>query len=303
MTATTPVRRTAAYRPFAVRLTARQQLSPNVVRLTFTGDELDQCGTTRLDQRIKLVLADTDQIATAIAQGDDWYAWWLGEPDEKRPVMRTYTVRAVRTERSEVDIDFVCHGTEGPASAFAVQAPLGSETLLVLPDAGVPGSESAGVAWRPGSASDLVLVGDETAAPAIGNIVETLPEDATGRVLIEVPHIADALELSAPSGVSVTWLARGGRPHGEALEQAVAEWADGALSTAVGTGASASPEAVELSAEEILWDEADAPGRRYVWVAAEAGVVARLRRYLIKERGLDRHSASFMGYWKVGRAI
>lgn len=298
MTLTTAPARTATYRPFAVRLSARQQLSPGFLRLTFTGADLGGCGTTCLDQRVKLVLADEEQVRTALTYGDDWYGWWLAKEDDRRPPMRTYTVRAVRPELAEVDVDFACHGTDGPASAFAVQAPIGSVLLLVGPDAGVPGSDDVGLAWRPGTATDLVLVGDETAVPAICGIVERLPPHVTGRVLLEVPTAADALSLAAPVGVDVTWLARDGRPHGQVLEQAVRGWAGTALSQP----AAPVGEVVEVAPDDVLWEEADAAAARYVWVAGEAGLVATIRRHLVKERGLDRHSASFMGYWRAGRA-
>ncbi|SDD13580.1 siderophore-interacting protein [Auraticoccus monumenti] len=298
MTLTTTPVRTATYRPFAVRLVARQQLSPGFLRLTFTGADLGECGTTCLDQRVKLVLADQEQVATALASGEDWYGWWLALDDDRRPPMRTYTVRAVRPELAEVDVDFACHGTEGPASAFAVDAPIGSPLLLVGPDAGVPGSDEVGFAWRPGTATEVVLVGDETAVPAICGIMERLPGHVTGRVLLEVPTDADALDLVAPAGVGVTWLARDGRPHGEVLEQAVREWAGVALPQPVAPVG----EVAEVAPEDVLWEEADAAGGRYVWVAGEAGLVATIRRHLVKERGLDRHSASFMGYWRAGRA-
>ncbi|WP_114561019.1 siderophore-interacting protein [Desertihabitans aurantiacus] len=296
MTTSAPAR-TATYRLFEVELAARQQLSPHFVRLTFTGPELDSCGDTCLDQRVKLVFAEEGQIGPAVSAGEDWYAWWLGLEDDRRPAMRTYTMRAVRPEASEVDIDFACHGTEGPASAFAVQAPLGSRLLLVAPDATVPGSGSVGLAWHPGAATDVLLVGDETAAPAICGIVQRLGEDVTGRVLLEVPTAADALPLRAPAGVSVTWLARDDRPHGERLVAAVREWAT-CLDPAVAPG----EQDVPAEAEELLWDEVEPAGDRYVWVAAEAGTVAAVRRHLVRERGVDKASCSFMGYWKAGRA-
>lgn len=306
-TAPTPAApaRTATYRPFAVRLVARRQLSPGFLRLTFTGPDLGGCGATCLDQRVKLVLADEEQMSTALASGDDWYGWWLAQDDDRRPPMRTYTARAVRPGLAEVDIDFACHGTEGPASAFAVEAPIGTPLLLVAPDATVEGSGDVGLAWRPGAATELVLVGDETAVPAICGIVEQLPATVTGRVLLEVPTAADALELAAPAGVTVTWLARDGRPHGEALEQAVRSWAEVALpaaARAVAPAAGPVAEEGDVAPEDVLWDEADAAAGRYVWVAGEAGAVARIRKHLVKERGLDRHSACFMGYWRAGRA-
>jgi NADPH-dependent ferric siderophore reductase len=61
---------------------------------------------------------------------------------------------------------------------------------------------------------------------------------------------------------------------------------------------------------EILWEvPVDTAGRPlvqdtvlYAWLAGEAGVIKTLRRYLVSEKGVDRKSVAFMGYWRHGRA-
>jgi NADPH-dependent ferric siderophore reductase len=40
----------------------------------------------------------------------------------------------------------------------------------------------------------------------------------------------------------------------------------------------------------------------YAWLAGEAGVIRALRRHLVSERGIDRRTVAFMGYWRIGRA-
>jgi NADPH-dependent ferric siderophore reductase len=40
----------------------------------------------------------------------------------------------------------------------------------------------------------------------------------------------------------------------------------------------------------------------YAWLAGESTIITALRRYLVRERGVDRWGVVFMGYWKDGRS-
>ena len=40
----------------------------------------------------------------------------------------------------------------------------------------------------------------------------------------------------------------------------------------------------------------------YAWIAGEAGVVKEMRRYLVRDVGIDRKQVAFMGYWRQGKA-
>jgi NADPH-dependent ferric siderophore reductase len=303
MTQTVPV---APWRVFAVEVGAVRRLSPSFVRVTFTGPDLDRFADNGYDQRIKLVLPPPGRDTVDLPAGDDWYARWRALPDEQRNPIRTYTVRAVRPEAGEVDVDLVRHGDGGPASRWAGQAGPGARAALVGPDAGYDG-DHGGVEFRPPWTADrpewdgsLLLAGDETAAPAICAILERLPAGARGRALIEVPVAADALPVEAPPGVSVTWLARGGEAPGVRLVPAVQAAAAALLPPPV-------PSDVEAEADaddEILWDVAAPPANApcYAWLAGEASVIRRLRRHLVGERGVDRGAVTFMGYWRLGRA-
>ena len=138
---------TVPYRPFAVRLADRERIGASFVRMTLTGDDLADCSPTLLDQRVKLLLGGDLAAMTASA---DWYATWRSLPDDQRPALRTYTLSAVRPEHHEVDIDVVIHEpASGPASAFAANAPLGSELVLVAGDRTVEGHDGVGGAWDP----------------------------------------------------------------------------------------------------------------------------------------------------------
>ncbi|MDK8346201.1 siderophore-interacting protein [Brevibacterium sp. UMB1308A] len=293
-----------SYTPFLVHLSARTQVSENLVRLTFTGPKLDQFGTTCLDQRIKLVLGSRECVEELVER-DDWLAWARSLPEDVRPRLRTYTVKAVRPMSKELDVDFVVHGTEGPASAFAVEAPIGTHIAIVGPVEGAPGSSSEGVAWAPGSASQVLIAGDETAVPAISNIVESLDPEMRGAVFLEVPSSGDIQGFTAPHGVTVSWLPREshtGTTRGDLLYRAVQEWCDQ-------NGIASSEKQVDpddsYDSSVLLWDEARRGNTDalYTWVAADADTVARLRHEMRKKRGLPKDSSSFMGYWRMGVSL
>jgi NADPH-dependent ferric siderophore reductase len=135
-------------------------------------------------------------------------------PQSDWPVVRTYTVRAWDPVRHEVTIDFVVHSDHGVAGPWAAAAQPGDRIFLSGP----------GGAYAPDPAADWhLLIGDESALPAIAAAIERLPADAEGQVLIEVPDRGSEIELVAPSGVRIGWLhaaIEGGTP-GRALVKAV----------------------------------------------------------------------------------
>jgi NADPH-dependent ferric siderophore reductase len=96
--------------------------------------------------------------------------------------------------------------------------------------------------------------------------------------------------------MTVTFLGRDGLAPGDLLVPAVKAVALPSRSVRV------APPDVNVD-EEILWEvPASVGGDVYAWLAGEAAVIRTLRRYLVSERGLDRSSVAFMGYWRLGRA-
>jgi NADPH-dependent ferric siderophore reductase len=300
-----------AYRPFAARVARTERLSPTFLRITFRSDDLRDFGDECLDQRIKLLLPVPEHGLPDLTGvgGDDWFAWWRALPDAERNPLRTYTSRAVRRELGEVDVDFALHGDMGPASRWAGSAVVGDEMVIIGPDALSP-ARGLGIEWHPGHARSLLLAGDETAAPAICNILSSLPDDAVGCAFIEVPVTGDRLEVRVPKGVNLTWLPRDGRPNGSRLEEAVRRWVDchvkvGAIAAPAGEPAEVAlaDEAQPLDdAEAIVWD---APvvhegSTLYAWLAGESGCIKAMRRFLVRDTGIDRRQVAFMGYWRAG---
>jgi NADPH-dependent ferric siderophore reductase len=288
-----------AARPYAVSVSRIQRLTPTFLRITFTGDRLSEFGTDGLDQRIKVMLP-LPGVGITPLDDHNWYDAWRSLPNELRNPLRTYTVRNVRNDLREIDIDFVAHGDTGPASRWATSASIGDEIVVIGPCLRNDGLLS-GVEWKPGDATHVLLAGDETAAPAICAIVSSLPRDAKGCAFIEVPTLDDALPIDAPDNVHVTWLARNDAAHGSALDPAVRAWTDSFV-----TDGHQGERLADVDIENgILWEVPEPTshsGGLYAWLAGEAGVIKTLRRFLVSETGLDRHQVAFMGYWRVGRA-
>jgi NADPH-dependent ferric siderophore reductase len=164
----------------------------------------------------------------------------------------------------------------------------------------VRADEYGGIEWAPPPPGDgpLLLVGDETAVPAIASILETLPAGYDGRAILEVASAEDFIDVRTDADVEVVWLARSTYPRGAQLLAAV-------RSLVPAQGAPAEPVS-DVDPDGLVWETPTgerADGAPYAWIAGEAGVVRDLRRYLVGDAGLPRSSVAFMGYWRVGRAL
>lgn len=307
----TAERRASAYpyRAFHAEVLRLVRLSPSFLRVTFTGSDLDTFADRGFDQRIKLILPLPDVGLAHLPSGPDWYPQWRKLPEHLRNPVRTYTVRAVRRPLREVDVDFVLHGDGGPASRWAIAAKAGARVAIIGPDARFRG-DHGGVDFRPpGRVRTFLLAGDETAVPAIAGILERLPGDACGHVLLEVPQAGDVLPVVAPPGMRITWLGRDGAAHGSRLIPELTAVAESTLATAGAGRAVGSVALDDLDVDsELLWEvPAHGPPPAtacdgYAWLAGEAGVIRTLRRHLVAEVGTDRRSVAFMGYWRLGRS-
>lgn len=298
-----------SFTPVTAVVESTERLSPNFIRVVFSGPELAAVGSPNpaYDQRIKLIFPRADGRLPQVANPDNFYPSWLEPPEEKRGVMRTYSIRwwELKPDSTRLAVDFVLHmvpGETGPAATWASAAKPGDEVLMIAPlrDAEPMG----GIEFNPGSAREIVLVGDETAAPAIARILGDLREQGsclTGAALIEVPQEGDRLPIDAPAGVEVRYFVRGEREFGEQLRRAVL--GDTAWVPAADTGPDLVWETPGFSSSgEDLGEQAkEIP--RYYWIAGESGLVTGLRRALTTKRGIARAQVAFMGYWKRGVAM
>ncbi|MFF5984715.1 siderophore-interacting protein [Streptomyces olindensis] len=268
----------APFRFFSLEVVRTRRLGPSLVRVTFGGPDLHAFHSDGRDQSLSLFLPHPGQPEPVVPLelGDGWWQGWRELPDDVRAVMRSYTLRALRRDPDEIDIDFALHGIEpgaavqaGPASRWAARAAAGDRVLLLGPAV----ADNRAIRFRPPQDADLVVVwGDETAVPAASAIVESLPAGTRARVWLEVPHAGDIQDLVTEADAEITWLVR--------EEQ----------------GAEGSPMALDA-----LRDAQLPPAERpYVWIAGESGCVKELRRHFVRERGIDRRRVTFVGYWRRG---
>lgn len=294
----------APFRFFPVTVSRLEDLTPSIRRLTFTGPDLERFGDPGWDQRIKLVLPAPGAGYDHLPTGEGWYRQWLALPDELRPPIRTYTTRSVRRDSHEVDVDMVLHGAAGPAGRWAQAARAGSRAILLGPETDYEGDPGGVDFVPPQFTKRFLLGGDETAAPAISRILEDLPASARGLAVVELPTRADGAYLPAHPGFEVRVLGREGGTHGELLIQGVRR----AAAELCPAGAPQEVEEIDID-HDLLWEvprtaKGGAALKRttlYAWLAGEAGAVRAMRRHLVAERGIDRRSVAFMGYWRLGR--
>ncbi|APE34363.1 NADPH-dependent ferric siderophore reductase [Nocardia mangyaensis] len=254
----------------SLRVRRMRRLTPRMVRITLLGDDPAALVDVGPDQYTKVFFPLPGQQRPVVPPPLDadsgvmsWYQQYLAMPDDTRPPMRTYTVRAVRPELGELDIDFVLHPEHaGPASEWASRAAAGDEIGFLCPPHALY-SPQAGAAWQ-------LLVGDETAIPAIGAIVEQLGCGTTLRAFVEVAGVEDEQRFQTSGDVRIEWVPRGDRARGEAVVDAVraAEFPDGAP---------------------------------YAWISGESDLVKFTRRHLVRDRAIDKQSITFTGYWRKGR--
>lgn len=271
----------APFRFFALRVVRTRRLGPSLVRVSFGGPDLDAFHSDGRDQSLSLFLPHPGQSepAVPVELGDGWWQGWRELPDGVRAVMRSYTLRSLRREHggpTEIDIDFVLHGTEpgaaapaGPASRWASGARPGDRVALLGPAV----ADNRAIRFRPPADTDLVVLwGDATALPAAGAILESLPAGLRVRAWLEVEHADDIQAPVTAADAEITWLVRDEHP-----------------------GAGSSPGLDAVRAAHL--PAAEAP---YAWIAGESGCVKELRRHLVRERGVDRRRVTFVGYWRQG---
>ena len=259
------------FRFFSLQVLRTERLGPSLVRVSFGGDDLAYFFSDGCDQSLSLFLPQPGQLEPAVPYelGDGWWQGWRELPDDVRAVMRSYTLRALRRDPDEIDIDFVLHEPAGPASRWASLAAHGDRVVLLGPAV----ADNRAIRFRPPEDADLVVVwGDETAVPAASAILEALPAGTRARVWLEVQHAGDIQDLATDADAEVTWLVRENQ------------------------GAEGSPMALGA-----LRDAQLPPAERpYVWIAGESGQVKALRRHFVGERGFDRRRVTFVGYWRQG---
>lgn len=120
-----------------------------------------------------------------------------------RTAKRRYTIRHIRPDAGEIDLDVFLHEPSGPGSRWAGRVQPGSAVELLGPRGKLVIPTGGG--WH-------LLIGDEASLPAIGALAEALAGTTTIAV-IEVGSELDQLPIAA---TEVHWLHRGTAPAGTA---------------------------------------------------------------------------------------
>lgn len=244
-------------KPHTAQVVRTERLTPHMQRVVLGGEGLAGfAADTCTDHYVKLLFPP----AEGVTYPEPFDLERLREelPREQWPVTRTYTVRAFDPEANELTLDFVIHGDEGLAGPWAMRVQPGETVRFMGP----------GGAYAPDVSADWhLLVGDESALPAIARALESLPDGVTAHAFVEVAGPEE--EQKIDSDVEVVWLHRGDRPVGELLCEAV--------------------RALEFPA-----------GRPHAFVHGEAHFVKELRQLLRVELQIPREDLSISGYWRLG---
>lgn len=248
------IRHTLSFRHLEVQRVTR--LTPHLQRIVLGGPELQGFVSASPDDHVKLFFPNAAGDIVKPEVGPNGPVWL---PHVDYSPMRDYTPRHHDGQRQELTIDFVLHG-DGPASDWAAQAAPGERIGVGGPRGSVVVAEDF---------DSYVLIGDETALPAIGRWLEQMPAGSRVTVLVEIPEAADRQTWASAADVHVTWLARNDLSAGESdlLEQALHR----------------------LSPPE---------GDAFYWIATESGR-ARAMRIWLSERGVPKDWVKAKGYWKA----
>ncbi len=232
------------------------RLTPSLIRIVLGGDGLDGFETTSSTDQYVNALFVPDEAPYAVPFDLDVARTG---PPEHRPVGRRYTIRSWDPETRRVAIDFVVHGDSGVAGPWAQRAEVGDLLQFIGPSGGY--SPSEGADWH-------LMVGDESALPAIAASLERVRAGRPVEVVVIVDGPEHELPLPSPGDVTIRWIHRSSRPdHRGLLLEAV--------------------ESLEFRDGEVD-----------VFVHGEASEVRAVRRHLITDRGVPREGTSISPYWR-----
>jgi NADPH-dependent ferric siderophore reductase len=245
----------------------RVRISPHFVSVTLGGEDVQHLEQSGHGQWGRLFFPGPGQGRIAIPGSANWRLQLVSSA--RRPRIRSYTIRRFRPELSAFDLEIALHetsadGRAGPGSTWAATAETGSQVGFL--DEGHSYSPGAEARWQ-------LLVGDESALPAVLDILERTAEILPAEVFLEVPSSDDIRAGVAPAGTTIHWLPR--------------------------NDPSAKPGALAL---ETVTQARLPDGPFYTWTAGESALPTGLRRHLVTDRRVAKSDITFSGYWRHGRA-
>lgn len=243
-------------------VTEKEYLTPHLIRVKLKVDDIHDFQHATPGNNNKILVPPPGVKEIHFPEMDPETGKMLPIPDHLASSRRTYTHSGIDLERSELFIDFVAHGEEGPASAWAIHCQPGDVLGIMM---------KTGPKELFPEVENMLFVGDATALPAIAAMVKQLPEHTRATCVLEVYGKEDELELPSRASTTIHWLHN---PHPERGSELAERVRGLAL-----PGAS-----------------------RFVFIAAEFDTVKDLRGYFRKELEWDRTEISAYSYWKAGVA-
>lgn len=193
--------------PRLLTVARAERITPGMVRITLTGDDLDTFAHAAPDDHVKVFFPEPGaELPVMPTVGPEGFE--RPGPGEPQPIFRDYTVRYLRREQQEIDIDFALHG-HGPAASWAASARPGQRLGVLGP---------RGSYLNPLDFDWYLVAGDETALPALGSWLEQLPVGVPVYAFAEVADADEEQDLARSADTVLTWLRRdAGQSLGMAL--------------------------------------------------------------------------------------
>lgn len=244
-----------------MRVVSSRRVTPHMQRLTLSGQDIGRFAVGGL--HIRLVFPPSGREPVWPIMGEDGMPEW--PQGEDRLVLRVYTIRSIDVAAGTVEVDMVLHpGADTPGASFAEHARPGDLVGMTGPGGG----------FLP-AARRMLLLGDETALPAMARILENAAPDASATVFIEVDGPAEEQPITASCNADIRYLHRDGAPAG------TTRLLQDALESATAAGV----------ADDL-----------YIWAGCEFDAFKAIRRSVRKDLKVakDRHLVA--AYWRRGAA-
>ena len=243
------------------RVTNKAYITPHYIRVKLKTEEKTSFDECTLGANNKIFIPPHGTKEVTFASFDKERSEWMMPDESIKPIVRTYTHRAIDNLTNEISIDFINHGDNGPASAWAKTAEKGDQLGVAMKIRET--RHYPEVDW-------YLLVGDATAIPVISCILESLPPQAKGRCIIEVFGKEDIHPEVKHPGFQIQWLFNPQPETGSDL-----------------------PQMVKQTTLPIN-------GSTFAYVACEYSSVKELRNYFTQDLQWTNKDFYAFSYWKAG---
>lgn len=225
----------------SLTITSKEYITPKMIRIVAKGDELSDFVSKSPDDHIKLIAGMTDD----------------------GPIMRDYTPRAYSNAECMITVDFAVHEA-GPVTEWAIAANIGDDMRIAGPRGSAELTEAFD--W-------VMLIGDETALPAMGRWVE---------------ENAGATEITTLGIVTST--------------EEEQQWESAKPHKALWVHRPAQQDTDSTAALSLLKEFERPSGKGFIWIAAEASVARAIKSFVLDEWKHPSHHLKSSGYWVKGLA-